>query len=109
MAVVLGEERRATATRMRISFSAQAIGDLRHIRNFIAEENPQAASRVATKLIAACDALQRFPARGRPGTVPGTRELTSVPPYIIVYEVTAFDVVIIRIWHGARDRIPPLP
>ena len=94
---------------MWVTFSQRAIEDLQQIRSFIAQENPPSAYRVATKLIEACDSLQSFPMRGRPGTVAGTRELTSVPPYIIVYEVTAAAVVIVRVWHAAQDRIAPLP
>jgi toxin ParE1/3/4 len=94
---------------MRVAFSAEAIEDLLQLRSFIATENPDAAHRLAAKLVAACDALERFPQRGRSGVVSGTRELASVPPYVIVYEVSAGDVVILRIWHGAQDRIPPLP
>jgi plasmid stabilization system protein ParE len=45
-----------------------------------------------------------MPERGRPGLVIGTREITTVWPYVIVYRVTAMDVEIIRIWHGAQER-----
>jgi plasmid stabilization system protein ParE len=42
---------------------------------------------------------------GRPGRVSGTRELVEAP-YIIVYEVreTSDEIVIIAMFHGARDR-----
>jgi plasmid stabilization system protein ParE len=62
-----------------------------------------AASRVAVQLIAAADSLEHLPRRGRPGRLPGTRELVSVQPFVIVYEVrTAIEIL--RIWHGAQDR-----
>jgi toxin ParE1/3/4 len=79
--------------------------DLRHIREFIAKDNPTAASRVAVQLVAACDRLDFLPNRGRRG--PGTCEL-PVRPYVIVYRVTPDGVEIARIWHMAQSRESPL-
>ena len=45
-----------------------------------------------------------MPERGRIGLRPGTRELTSAWPYIIVYRITGEAVQVLRIWHGAQDR-----
>lgn len=46
-----------------------------------------------------------FPRRGRPGALPGRRELAAVRPYVIVYRVLARDTVdILRVWHAAQDR-----
>ena len=89
---------------MPVDFSAEAIADLENIRAYIGADSPFAASRVAVQVVAACDRLEHFPDRGRPGLVPGTRELTSAWPYVIVYRVTSEAVQIIRIWHGAQDR-----
>lgn len=89
---------------MPVSFSPEAIEDLIKIRDYIGQENPFAASRVAVQLLAACDRLEYMPERGRPGFVAGTREITTVWPYVIVYRVSAANVEIIRIWHGAQDR-----
>ena len=48
--------------------------------------------------------LPDFPALGRPGRHPETREL-SVPnlPYLIVYEVSANAVTILAVFHTSRD------
>jgi len=43
-----------------------------------------------------------MPAIGRPGRVPGTRELI-LPPYILIYTVLANRVWVVRILHGAQD------
>ena len=89
---------------MEIIFSPQAMRDLRAIRDYIAADNPAAASRMAVELVAACDRLELFPERGRPGSRRGTRELTTVWPYVIVYKVTRQRVDIISIWHGRQRR-----
>jgi plasmid stabilization system protein ParE len=52
-------------------------------------------------LLAACNRLSFFPEIGRHGREPGTRELTTVPPYVIVYRIRQDDIVILQIW---RDR-----
>jgi plasmid stabilization system protein ParE len=65
---------------MPVIASPKALACLRHIRAYIAKDNPEAASRVAARLIPASDRLDFLPNRGRPGREPGTREL-PVRPY----------------------------
>ncbi len=89
---------------MSIIFSAEALADLKDIRAYIGQDNPFAASRIAVQLLSACDRLDYLPERGKPGLVAGTREITSVWPYVIVYRIQGENVEIIRIWHGAQDR-----
>lgn len=89
---------------MPVVFSPEALGDLKSIRDYIGERNPNAASRIAVALVAACDRLEYLPERGRPGLVAGTREITTIWPYLIVYRITPAAVEIIRVWHGAQDR-----
>jgi toxin ParE1/3/4 len=89
---------------MPVVFADEALDDLDHIRQHIGRENPEAASRVAVQIIAACDRLEYLPERGRPGVIPGTRELTVIWPYVIVYRVKEIRVEIVHIWHGAQNR-----
>lgn len=87
-----------------IVFTNLAISDLQNIRDCIGKENPLAASRIAIQIVAACDRLEYLPERGRPGIVPGTREIVSCWPYTIVYRVLSQKVEILRIWHMSQDR-----
>jgi toxin ParE1/3/4 len=89
---------------MRVRLSPEAIAELKAIQNYIAADNPRAASRIAVQLIAACDRLEHLPYRGRVGRVAGTRELTNVPPYVITYQIEDDGVVILHIYHGRQDR-----
>jgi toxin ParE1/3/4 len=89
---------------MPVIISPEALADLAAIRDYIGERNRSAASRIAVALVAACDRLEHLPERGRPGLVPGTREITVIWPYVIVYRITPTAVEIIRVWHGAQDR-----
>ena len=91
---------------MRVLWARAARDDRRRIAAWLAERNKAAAVRVARALVAAADSLGTRPEKGRPGRAPGTREISAVPPYIIVYEVdqTAGVVLILRVWHSAQDR-----
>ncbi|HIJ61674.1 MAG TPA: type II toxin-antitoxin system RelE/ParE family toxin [Rhodospirillaceae bacterium] len=90
---------------MSVIWREEARNDISRITRYIAEENPIAARRIARELYLAGESLCVFPRRGRPGRVPGTRELIAVLPYLIIYEASASgDVEILNIWHGAQDR-----
>ena len=88
---------------MTATLSPEARGDLQHIREYISKDRPQAASRLAIELVAACACLELFPERGRPGRVEGARELTTVWPYVIVYRIEGAKIEILRIWHGRQE------
>jgi plasmid stabilization system protein ParE len=88
-----------------VFWQAAARADVVRLVRYIAEENPFAARKVGRELILAGDSLAVFPRRGRPGRIPGTRELVAAWPYVIVYEVDGSGhVAILRVWHGAQDR-----
>jgi toxin ParE1/3/4 len=88
-----------------VHWRPMALEDLARIVRHITEENPIAARRVGRELLLAGDSLAVFPCRGRRGRAPGTRELVSVHPYIIVYQIEAGKgVTIVRVWHGAQNR-----
>jgi toxin ParE1/3/4 len=89
-----------------VVWSPRAIGHLAALRDYIARENPGAAARTATTLLAAVDRLAELPNLGRPGRVSGTRELV-VPGtrYVIPYRVRGERLEIIAVFHG-RQRWP---
>lgn len=91
---------------MRVEWLAAALDDREAIFRYLLERNPIAALALAEGLLTRADSLADTPDRGRPGLVPGTRELVALRPYILVYEVdhSAAIVRILRVWHSARDR-----
>ncbi len=89
---------------MTIVWRKSAQIDISRIARHIAEENPIAARQVFRELLLAGKSLELFPYRGRPGLVPGTRELVAYHPYILVYRVANNGVAILRVWHGAQRR-----
>jgi addiction module RelE/StbE family toxin len=89
---------------MRIVFSPQASADLRDIFLYIADDNPAAARAVLKRIRSRISDLQDSPYLGRPGRVPGTRELV-IPgtPYLIPYQVSGGELQILRVYHGSRQ------
>jgi toxin ParE1/3/4 len=89
---------------MNIAWSTEAIEDLVSLRAYIAEDSPIAARRVVLHIIQNVEqVLLDSPQIGRPGRVPGTRELV-IPrtPYIVPYRFERTTIQILRVYHGAR-------
>ena len=86
-----------------IIWSRRAIRHLTALHEYIAEDSPQNAAAVASRILKSVDLLQSQPVIGRPGRVPGTRELV-VPdtPYIIPYRVRGEYLELIAVFHGRQ-------
>lgn len=87
---------------MRIVWSPQALGDRDAIWEYIASDNPAAAMRVDTDFEEAVDGLADHPELGRPGLIPGTRELFPIHHYRIIYEISGREVWVLTIVHTSR-------
>nr|WP_013496751.1 type II toxin-antitoxin system RelE/ParE family toxin [Paracoccus aminophilus]ADF47140.1 ParE-like toxin of addiction system [Paracoccus aminophilus JCM 7686] len=78
--------------------------DLEEIVDYIAVNNPVAAEKVYWEIVRAAEKLSDFPALGRPGRHPETRELSIADlPYLLVYEVRPEEVTILAVFHTSRD------
>ena len=78
---------------------------LREIREYAARDKPEAAERLAIRIVSLVEALRTHPRLGRVGAEPGIRELViGSTPYIVMYRVAGQRVVISTIWHGAQQR-----
>lgn len=88
---------------MQIKWLRRALRNLEQEAAYIARDNPQAAARLVAEVDAATRLLTLHPDMGRPGRVPGTRELVMPDfPYIIPYRVREQRVEILRVFHTAR-------
>ena len=86
-----------------IVWSALARTRLREIRAYVARDKPEAAERLATRIVAMIEALRSHPHLGRVGSELGVRELViGGTPYIVLYRVQGQRVTISTIWHGAQ-------
>ncbi len=86
---------------MRVRWLSRAADDLKHLYGYIAQDNPEAAGSEVGKVMEAVTRLGDYPASGRPGRVPGSRELV-VSRYIVAYRVKDEVVQILRVLHAAR-------
>jgi len=88
-----------------IVWSALARSRLLEIRAFVARDKPEAAERLATRIVAMVEALRNHPHLGRVGADPGIRELViGSTPYITLYRVHGERITISTIWHAAQRR-----
>lgn len=93
-----------------IIWSPLALARLQEIRAYVAlvyltKDKPEAAERLATRIVAVVEALRNHPRLGRAGAEPGIRELViGGTPYVILYRVRGQRVIINTIWHGAQRK-----
>jgi plasmid stabilization system protein ParE len=91
---------------MQVRWLRTALRNLDEEAAYIAADDPAAARLVVGRVLAAVDLLVDQPALGRPGRVPGTRELV-VPKtrYLVPYRVRRDTIEILRVFHTSR-RLP---
>ena len=91
---------------MKISWRPMAEADRENIFDYIAQDNPSAALALDELLSEKAARLIDHPQFGRPGRIIGTRELVAHRNYILVYDVTADTVRVLRVLHAARQWPP---
>ena len=92
---------------MNVIWTPEAEQDRDDIWLYIAGDNPQAAVRMDKLFSSTAARLADHPKLGRPGQIPGTRELILHKNYRLVYEVDGETVWILTLIHTAQQW-PPL-
>lgn len=88
---------------MQVKWLRRALLNLDHEASYIAQDNPQAAAELVLHLRDSALMLGDQPNLGRPGRIPGTRELVITNlPYILPYRVRNDSVEILRVFHTSR-------
>lgn len=89
-----------------IVWSALTRTRLREIRAYVARDKPEAAERLALRIVAMVEALRNHPHLGRVGAEAGIRELVvGNSPYIVLYRLRGQRVTISTIWHRAQQQL----
>jgi plasmid stabilization system protein ParE len=92
---------------MRIRWLRTALRNLDEEASHIAADDAHAARVVVQSSLGAVAQLSEQPGLGRPGRVPGTRELIMLKtPYVVPYRVRGGAVEVLRVFHMSR-RLPP--
>ena len=87
----------------KIKWLRLALDDLDELMGYIAKDNSEATTKVARQIWETTRMLSNHPAMGKPGRVPGTREMLATgTSYIIPYRAIANEIQILRVLHGAR-------
>ena len=91
---------------MRVRWLRKALRNLDEEAAYIANDDSAAARMVVERVLNAVAMLAQQPDMGRPGRVPGTRELVGPRTrYIVPYRVRGDAVEILRVFHTSR-RLP---
>jgi len=89
---------------MQIRWHEDAIRDLTALRAYIARDNPDAAARIAAKILERVRMLRAHPLLGKAGRIHTTRELVvSGTPYTLVYLPEAERITLLRVFHQAQQ------
>ncbi len=91
---------------MRVVWTPEAQQDRVDVWEYIAADNPSAAARMDELFSDAAARLAEHPLLGRPGTIPGTRELIPHESYRLLYEINGETVWILTLVHTARQWPP---
>ncbi len=91
---------------MRVKWLRTALRNLHEEATYIATDDAATARLVVKRVLDAVALLAEQPGLGRPGRVPGTREL-AVPKtrFIVPYRVRGKFVEVLRVFHTSR-RLP---
>jgi len=88
-----------------VAWSPLALARLQEIRAFVALDKPDAAERLATRIVSVVEALRIHPYLGRVGPEPGIRELIiGGTPYSILYRVRGNRLIISTISHASQSK-----
>lgn len=93
---------------MQIKWLEKALHNLDEEANYIAKNNPQAATIVIQRIYEAVNSLRENPALGHPGRIHGTRELVVPDTYYVIpyrVKIELQQIQILRIFHTSRK--PP--
>jgi toxin ParE1/3/4 len=91
---------------MRVRWLRKALRNLDDEATYIAADDTAAARLAVRRVLDAVAMLAEQPALGRPGRVPGTRELiVAKTRYIVPYRVRGETVEVLRVFHTSR-RLP---
>jgi plasmid stabilization system protein ParE len=89
---------------MRVRWLREALSNLDDEATYIAVDDGAAARLVVKRVLDAVSMLAEQPGLGRPGRVPGTRELiVAKTRYLVPYRVRGEAVEILRVFHISRQ------
>jgi toxin ParE1/3/4 len=88
---------------LEIAWLRKALRDLEDQAAYIAQDNLQAAQQTVARVVESVESLKHQPGLGRPGRVPGTRELPVTKTRLLIpYRVRGQRIQVLRVFHTSR-------
>ena len=85
---------------MKLKWTRLALQDMRHLHDYIAEDNPSAPDQMVLRINDAVQHLKQHPQMGKVGRCEGTRELIlAKTPFIVVYVLKDNEIQIVAVIH----------
>lgn len=91
---------------MKLEYTAEAVGDLARLREFIAEHDPEAAERIADRLQSGINSLLNHPKLGHPVTYapePESIRDLVIGDYLVRYLLLESRSLVLRVWHQREN------
>jgi toxin ParE1/3/4 len=93
---------------MKLVWSDTAIADLERFADFLHDNHPALANRIAPEIVKRARLIADYPRSGRPG--PGGYRELSLPVfnaiYVFRYTLDAGGVLMLRVFHSREQRDP---
>lgn len=91
---------------MKLSYSPQAIADLKRLHDFIANKSPLSARKLALQIQEGAEKLKTFPRIGLPVSRAENPDLIRdlyVSHYTLRYLISEKTIYVLRIWHNKES------
>lgn len=93
---------------MRVTYTPEAIDDLKKLKKFIEVNNPLAAQRAAISILKGISQLKELPYLGvevQQAPEPTMIRDLIIGNYIIRYLIRSNEINILRVWHHKENRV----
>jgi toxin ParE1/3/4 len=87
---------------MQVKWTKRASQNLENILAHISADNSSAAKKFLLGTLQQISNLKEYPALGRAGLVPSTRELVIHENYVVYYRIKKEQIEILRVLHARR-------
>jgi addiction module RelE/StbE family toxin len=88
---------------LQVKWKLVALNDLAEIIDYIEQRNAVAAKDLHSTIKKAAEGLSEAPYIFRYGRAPGTRECVVHPNYVMVYQVGADCIDVLRVLHARQE------
>ena len=89
---------------MRLVWTAGATRQLDAVGEYVANDNPRAATKLLKSIRKSAEVLKKNPFIGRRTEFDNVRELVVYPNYLLSYRVSSVAVEVLQVWHVAQSR-----